>query len=80
MGAAYCRIIAILEALQPDLFLAPHGSFIDLDEKSAALARGNARAFVDPDGYREYLERARSAIERTLSSQGHTGGCESLGG
>ncbi len=80
MGAAYCRSLAILEALRPDLFLAPHGSFIDLGNKAASLKRGNARAFVDPDGYLAYLERARGSIERTLVDQGHSGGCASLAG
>jgi metallo-beta-lactamase class B len=80
MGAAYCRSLATLEALQPDLFLGPHGSFIGLTEKAAALRRGDSRAFVDPDGYRAYLDRARGSIERTLGSQGHTGGCAGLAG
>lgn len=80
MGTAYCGSLATLEALRPDLFLGPHGSFIGLNEKSAALARGEERAFVDPEGYRAYLDRARSSVARTLTAQGHTGGCANLGG
>jgi metallo-beta-lactamase class B len=75
MGEAYCRSIATLRGLAPDLFLAPHGGFIDLEEKLAALRRGERSAFVDPEGYREYVERAAATIERTLAEQGHAGGC-----
>jgi metallo-beta-lactamase class B len=75
MGEAYCRSVATLRGLEPDIFLAPHGSFIDLDEKLADLRRGERRAFVDPVGYREYVDGAAASIERTLAEQGHAGGC-----
>jgi metallo-beta-lactamase class B len=75
MGQAYCRSVATLRALRPEIFLAPHGGFIDLEEKRTALLRGDARAFVDPDGYRDYLDGAAASIERTLAEQGHVGGC-----
>ncbi|MGE0160688.1 MAG: subclass B3 metallo-beta-lactamase [Gemmatimonadales bacterium] len=77
-GAAYCRSVSILRGLTPDLFLAPHGSFIDLEEKAAAVRRGDRRAFVDPEAYRSYLDRAAASIERTLAEQGHAGGCATI--
>jgi metallo-beta-lactamase class B len=78
MGEAFCRSVETLRGLSPDLFLAPHGSFIDLEEKLAALRGGNARAFVDPEGYRSWVDRAAATIESTLADQGHTGGCTAL--
>jgi metallo-beta-lactamase class B len=78
MGEAYCRSIDTLRGLAPEIFLAPHGGFIDLEEKLAALRGGNRRAFVDPEGYREYVDDAAAAIERTLAEQGHDGGCAAL--
>jgi metallo-beta-lactamase class B len=78
MGEAYCRSVATLRGLAPDIFLAPHGSFIDLEEKLSALRSGHSRAFVDPEGYRSYVDRAAAAIESTLAEQGHTGGCAAL--
>jgi metallo-beta-lactamase class B len=78
MGEAFCRSVETLRGLSPDLFLAPHGSFIDLEEKLAALRGGNARAFVDPEGYRSWVDRAAATIESTLADQGHTGGCAAL--
>jgi metallo-beta-lactamase class B len=78
MGEAFCRSVETLRGLSPDLFLAPHGSFIDLEEKLPALRSGNARAFVDPEGYRSWVDRAAATIESTLTEQGHTGGCTAL--
>jgi metallo-beta-lactamase class B len=78
MGAAYCNSLATLRALTPDLFLAPHAGFIDLDEKLPRLRAGDRRAFVDPEGYRAYLDAAAENIEDTLREQGHMGGCATL--
>ncbi len=68
--------MAHLRTLTPDIFLASHGSFIGLADKAAKLRAGDARAFVDPAGYRAYLDRAQQQIEKTLADQGATGGCE----
>jgi metallo-beta-lactamase class B len=78
MGEAFCSSVATLRGLSPDLFLAPHGSFIDLGEKLPALRSGNARAFVDPEGYRAWVDRAAANIEASLAEEGHTGGCATL--
>jgi metallo-beta-lactamase class B len=78
MGEAFCRSVATLRGLSPDLFLAPHGGFIDLEEKLPALRSGNARAFVDPEGYRAWVEQAGANVESSLAEQGHTGGCATL--
>jgi metallo-beta-lactamase class B len=78
MGEAFCRSVETLRGLSPDLFLAPHGSFIDLEEKLPALRSGNARAFVDPEGYRSWVDRAAATIESTLAEQGQAGGCATL--
>ena len=74
----YCSSVAHLRTLEPDIFLGAHGSFIGLAEKVQALTAGNARAFVDPEGYKEYLDHAQRQIEKTLAEQGHTGGCQAL--
>jgi metallo-beta-lactamase class B len=78
MGQSYCRSLSILRGLNPDIFLAPHASWISLEEKVARLRDGDRRAFVDPEGYRSWVERAAATIERTLAEQGHVGGCAAL--
>jgi metallo-beta-lactamase class B len=79
-GADYCRSLAHLETLDPDIFLAGHGDFFGLTEKRAAQRAGDARAFVDPTRYRDYLARSSSAVEQALGAQGHVGGCATLVG
>jgi metallo-beta-lactamase class B len=78
MGADYCRSLATLTQLDPDVFIAPHAGFFDMEDKLAALRAGDARAFVDPEGYRTWVERAGATIERTLEEQGQVGGCARL--
>jgi metallo-beta-lactamase class B len=78
-GGDYCRSVAHLRTLDPEVFLAPHGSFYGLEEKLAARRAGDALAFVEKERYARYLDNAQGSIERTLSEQGHTGGCAALG-
>jgi len=78
-GRDYCRSVAHLRTLDPEVFLAPHGSFYGLDEKLAARRAGDALAFVEKERYARYLDNAQGSIERTLSEQGHTGGCAAFG-
>ena len=77
-GRDYCASVAHLRTLDPDIFIAPHGSFFGLDEKLAALRGGDPMAFVERERYRSYLDTAERNIERTLAEQGHVGGCAAL--
>ncbi len=79
-GADFCRSLAYLRTLQPDVFLAPHAAWFRLWEKNTARKDGNARAFVDSEGYRAYLAGAEAQIEGVLTAQGHNGGCATLTG
>ncbi len=54
----------------PDLFLAAHGNFFDLEGKRARLAQGEpaSEVFTDPAGYRAYLERSAAAFLEHLEN------------
>ena len=71
----YCTSLATLRSLEPDVFLGAHGSFFDLLDKAPKRRAGDRRAFVDPDGYRRWVDRAGERIEQTLREQGVPGGC-----
>jgi metallo-beta-lactamase class B len=77
-GRDYCASVAHLRTLEPDIFLAPHGSFFGLSEKLAGLRRGDRLAFVERERYRRYLDAALADIEERLRVQGHEGGCAAL--
>jgi metallo-beta-lactamase class B len=71
----YCTSVETLRSLRPDVFLGAHGSFFGLLEKIERQRAGDRRAFVDPDRYRRWVERAAERIEETLREQGVAGGC-----
>ena len=59
-----------LAAMPVDVFLAAHGSFFGLLDKRAALCRNpETNPFVDPQGYRDHVERLRQELERRLAEQ-----------
>jgi metallo-beta-lactamase class B len=77
-GADYCRSLAHLRSLSPDIFLGAHGSWFRMGEKLEALRSGNPRAFVGGGEYEAYLDGAAESIEEALAEQGHQGGCLTL--
>jgi metallo-beta-lactamase class B len=64
----YRRTFRTLEALKPDVWLAPHNEFYGLDAKLQRATKDGAKAWVDPDGYRKWVaaqkERFESGVER----------------
>jgi metallo-beta-lactamase class B len=63
---------ATMRALPCDIFLAAHPWEFDLDGKRAALTKnpaGAANPFVDPAGYRAYIDRAEAALRERVAQQ-----------
>lgn len=53
----YAQTFRLMKTLPCDVFLAPHGSFFSLKEKSKLLAEGKEpNPFIDPEGYKTYLK------------------------
>ena len=69
ISSDYERTFQLLRALPVDIFLGAHGGYFDLRSKYARLQAGDARAFVDPEGYREYVAERESAFRRELERQ-----------
>ena len=61
----YRRTFARLRSLPCDIFLGSHGSFFGLAEK---LRKGPS-SFVDPDGYRAFIDSGEKAFEREVARQ-----------
>lgn len=70
-AAAFRRSFERLEAQDPDLFLAAHGSFFRLLDKVELLERGEGMGnpFVDADLYDEHLAAKKKAFEEALGRQ-----------
>jgi metallo-beta-lactamase class B len=61
-----------MRALPCDIFLAAHPWEFELDRKRAALAADPKAAqnpFVDPAGYRAYIDRAEAALRERVAQQ-----------
>jgi metallo-beta-lactamase class B len=58
-----------LAALPCDVFLASHGSFFHLREKTERFRRGDSLAFVDPEGYRKFVSGTRDEFEAQVRAQ-----------
>ena len=69
----YRRTFEILKKLPCDVFLASHGNFFNLEEKSKQIRADAARnPFIDPDGYQQFLERTQRDFETELKRQSAT--------
>jgi metallo-beta-lactamase class B len=66
----YAGTFRVLRDLKPDVFVAEHGSVFDLAGKAARVRAGAAtNPFVDPDGYRRFVERSEQAYQKQLRAE-----------
>ena len=66
----FARSLAVMRRLPTDVFLASHAGMFDLEDKIARLRSGaSANPFVDPQGYRDYLDRAERAYKERLAAE-----------
>jgi len=65
----YARTFKTLPSLPADLFLGAHGDYFGMEDKYARLQKGDAEAFVDPDGYRRFVASKAAAFEAELKKQ-----------
>jgi metallo-beta-lactamase class B len=69
-GADFESSLVRLRSLPAEVFLAAHGSFFRMRDKRAAQRGGAApNPFIDPEGYRAYLDRAEASYRAALASE-----------
>lgn len=64
------RSFEVLESLPAEIFLASHAGFFDLKGKRERLGGPGPNPFVDPEGYRAYVARARERFEAAVAAEG----------
>jgi metallo-beta-lactamase class B len=69
IAADFANTFAVLKSLPCDLFLGAHGSYYGMHERYALLEKGQADAFVNPDGYKEFVAQKERAFRNTLAAQ-----------
>jgi len=65
----YARSFKVLRTLPVDIFLGAHGSFYNLLTKYASLEKGGANPFIDPAGFKTYLDEKEKAFTAELAAQ-----------
>jgi len=55
-----------MKSLPGDIFLGVHGSYFGLAEKYAKWSAGDKDAFIDPTGYKTFVERHEEKFELAL--------------
>ena len=66
----YRRTFKLLKTLPCDVFLGPHANFFDMSTKLKLLEQGKQpNPFIDPKGYRKFIDDTESAFEKELQRQ-----------
>jgi metallo-beta-lactamase class B len=69
IAADYEHSFQVLRALPCDLFLGAHGNYYGMAAKYAKLQKGEGNPFIDPAGYRAYLDDREQAFRKELNAQ-----------
>ena len=65
----FATTFAVLKGLPCDIFLGAHGEYYGMLAKYERLKDAQKNPFIDPDGYRAYVELKEKAFRKTLSEQ-----------
>lgn len=64
----YKQTFTVLKALPCDIFLGAHGAYYGMDVKYEKIKKATQNPFIDPDGYKAYVE-LKAKTFRTLLGQ-----------
>jgi metallo-beta-lactamase class B len=64
------KTFRVLKSLPCDIFLGAHGSYFDMDRKYPKFKAGDATVWVDPAGYKGYVDERERAFRAELAKQG----------
>lgn len=65
----YERMFLVLKSLPCDVFLGAHGSYYGLESKYPKLQEGGSNPFVDPQGYKRYVDERERTFRAELQRQ-----------
>jgi CubicO group peptidase (beta-lactamase class C family)/glyoxylase-like metal-dependent hydrolase (beta-lactamase superfamily II) len=69
IAADFAKTFEVLKSLPCDVFLGAHGGYYGMVERYALLKKGQANAFVNSEGYKEYIALKERAFRKTLAAQ-----------
>ncbi|HZY62481.1 MAG TPA: subclass B3 metallo-beta-lactamase [Edaphobacter sp.] len=65
----YEKTFRVLKSLPCDIFLGAHGGYFNMKAKYALMKTEGVKAFVDPQGYKEFLAESEQAFRTELAKQ-----------
>jgi metallo-beta-lactamase class B len=68
MSEDFARTFRVLHSLPCDIFLGAHGSYYGMKEKYARI-QGGSNPFIDPQGYKTYVDDRERAFRKELAKQ-----------
>lgn len=69
IAADYEKMFRVLKSLPCDIFLGAHGNYYGLEAKYARMKAEGFAVFIDPEGYRKYVEDKEQAFQTELAKQ-----------
>ena len=69
IAADYEKTFHVLRSLHCDVFLGAHGDYYNLETKFDRLRIGGANPFIDPVGYKDYLDARERLFRSELARQ-----------
>jgi len=69
IASDYEKMFRVLKSLNCDVFLGAHGEYYGMQAKYAKLGKSDANPFVDPEGYRAYVNQKEQAFRAELAKQ-----------
>ena len=65
----YRRTHHFLEMLHPDIWLAQHNEYYDLEGKRERAKSEGVKAWIDPEGYRRFIAGKKRAFEDKVEKE-----------
>jgi metallo-beta-lactamase class B len=65
----FAKTFEVLKSLPCDIFLGAHGEYYGMIAKHERWKSSDKNPFLDPDGYREYVDLKEKAFRKTLHEQ-----------
>jgi metallo-beta-lactamase class B len=65
----YRRTHHVLEMLKPDIWLAQHNEYYDLEGKRERAESQGVNAWIDPEGYRRFIAQKKREFEDQIDSE-----------
>jgi len=69
----YERTFRVLKSLPCDVFLGAHGEYYGMEAKFARLKAGGPNPFIDPEGYKSFVNAGEQAFRKELKKQSDAG-------